>query len=256
MTIDHSSKRRQYSTILDGHVALVTGSSSGIGAAIARLLSTCGATVVVNSTHSRALGNELAASLPRATYVPANIADSVEAANLIDTVIEQYHRLDILVNNAGTTRVIPHNDLNSATPEVWREILDVNVIGTWNVTAAATPHLRRSGHGQVLNISSLAGIRPMGSSIPYACSKAAINHMTCLLASALAPDIRVNAIAPGLVDTQWTADWGKTRSDIRDRTPLQRNAAPEDIAEAAYGLITSRHITGEILIVDGGLHLR
>lgn len=251
-----SSNGQPSSADLDNYVALVTGSSSGIGASIARLLSHYGAIVVINSAHSPESGTELAASLPQATYVQADIADCVAAHNLINTVIEQHGRLDILVNNAGTTRVISHDDLESATQEIWRHILNVNVIGTWNVTVAAVPHLRASGHGQVLNISSLAGIRPMGSSIPYACSKAAINHMTLLLANALAPGIRVNAVAPGLVDTPWTADWGTTSSEIRAQTPLQCSASPEDIAQAAYCLMASRHVTGEVLIVDGGLHLR
>ena len=110
--------------------------------------------------------------------------------------MERNGRLDVLVNNAGTTQVIAHGDLAAATPEVWRRIFDVNVVGTWQVTVAAADHLRASGRGQVINVSSVAGERPTGSSIPYACSKAAVSHMTRLLANALAPAVRVNAVPP------------------------------------------------------------
>ena len=143
-----------------------------------------------------------------------------------------------------------------ATPEVWRRIFDVNVVGTWQVTVAAVPHLRSTGHGQVINVSSLAGEKPTGSSIPYACSKAAVSHMTRLLANSLGPDIRVNAVAPGLVDTPWTADWGAVREFVTAQAPLQRSATPEDVAEVILGLARASYVTGEVVLVDGGLHLR
>ena len=137
------------------------------------------------------------------------MADEADCVRLVDEMVTTHGRLDVLVNNAGTTAVIPHDDLEAATPDVWRRIFDTNVIGTWQLTVAAVPHLRESGRGQVVNVSSLAGDRPVGSSIPYACSKAAVSHMTRLLANTLGPDIRVNAVAPGLVDTPWTADWDR-----------------------------------------------
>ncbi len=158
-----------------GQTVLITGSSSGIGAATARIFAASGATVVINSVTSVDAGRSLAADLPGATYVQANIADSGDATRLIDEVVSAHGRLDILVNNAGTTEVIPHNDLESAGPDVWRRIFDTNVIGTWQVTVAAVPHLRSSGQGQILNVSSVGGERPLGSSIPYSCSKAAVS---------------------------------------------------------------------------------
>ena len=179
-----------------------------------------------------------------------------DAVRLIEEVVAAHGRLDILVNNAGTTAVIPHNDLEAASPDVWRRIFDTNVIGTWQVTVAAVPHLRMSGHGQVVNVSSLAGERPVGSSIPYACSKAALSHMTRLLANTLGPDIRVNAVAPGLVDTPWTADWTVVREFVKSQAPLQRSATPEDVAEVIMGLARSNYVTGEVVLVDGGLSLR
>ncbi len=170
--------------------------------------------------------------------------------------LERHGRLDILVNNAGTTATIPHGDLEAASPAVWRRILEVNVIGTWQVTVAAVPHLRASGHGQVINVSSMAGERPVGSSIPYACSKAALSHMTRLLANVLGPDVRVNAVAPGLTDTPWTAEWSDIRAFVQAQAPLQRSATPEDVTEVIMALARSEYVTGEVVLVDGGLNLR
>jgi ketoreductase RED2 len=246
---------------LDGKVALVTGSSSGIGAATARALSRQGATVVVNSASSIEAGRALAVELGDATYIRADIADETEARELVEAAARRNGRLDILVNNAGRTMKIPHGDLDAVTREVWDTILGVNVLGTWNVTVAAVPYLRaaaqeRVGESVVVNVSSLAGVRPTGSSIPYAVSKAAVNHMTLLLANVLGPDIRVNAVAPGLVDTPWTEDWELERNFVKAMAPLRSTVQPEDVAELIMGLIYSRQVTGEVVMVDGGLHLR
>jgi ketoreductase RED2 len=239
-----------------GQTVLITGSSSGIGAATARLFADSGATVVINSSTSVDAGRALAADLPDASYVQADVSDQLQAQQLIDEVVARHGRLDVLVNNAGTTEVISHADLEGASPDVWRRIFDVNVIGTWQVTVAAVEHLRSSGQGQILNVSSVAGERPTGSSIPYACSKAAVSHMTRLLANSLGPDIRVNAVAPGLVDTPWTADWDFVREFVKAQAPLQRTATPEDVAEVIVGLARSTYVTGEVVLIDGGLHLR
>jgi ketoreductase RED2 len=241
---------------LQGKVALVTGSSSGIGAATARALSDEGADVVVNSASSVEAGRALAADLPGASYVQADISDAEQARGLVAQAVANHGRLDILVNNAGTTQVIPHSDLEAASPEVWRRILDVNVIGTWQVTVAAVPHLRAGGDGVVVNVSSVAGHTTRGSSIPYSTSKAAVSHMTELLANVLGPDIRVNAVAPGLIDTPWTADWDVVREVVRTMAPLQRSGTPEDVAHVILGLVGARYVTGEIVMVDGGLRLR
>ena len=243
-------------TDLTGRVALVTGSSSGIGATIAGTFAALGARVVVNSVSSVTEGQQLASSLPGATYVQADVADPAQARHLVDTTIEQHGRLDIVVNNAGTTTVIPHDDLDAATTEIWERILSVNVLGTWNVIQAAVPHLRATGDGAILNITSVAGVRPVGSSIPYAVSKAALNHLTVLLANALGPEIRVHAVAPGLIDTPWTADWDAVRDAVRQTAPLRRSGTPEDVADACVGLLGTRYATGQVLVVDGGLALR
>ena len=239
-----------------GHVVLVTGSSSGIGAATARQFAAEGASVVVNSSSSVEAGQALADALPGATYIQADIASAADCTRMIDQVMAAHGRLDVLVNNAGTTAVIPHNDLEAASPDVWRRIFDVNVFGTWQLTVAAVPHLRASGRGQVVNVSSLAGTRPVGSSIPYACSKAAVTHMTHLLANTLGPDVRVNAVGPGLVDTPWTEDWDLVREFVRAQAPMRRAATPEDVAEIILALARSTYVTGEVVLIDGGLNLR
>jgi ketoreductase RED2 len=212
--------------------------------------------LVINSARSTEAGERLAAQLPEAVYVRADIAVPEQARHLVDTAVETYGRLDVLVNNAGTTKVIPHHDLAAVTPEVWREILDVNLLGTWQTTVAALPQLRAHGDGCVVNISSVAGSRPAGSSIPYAVSKAAIDHLTRLLAAVTGPEVRVNALAPGLVETNWTAGFAGPRQWMEEQSPLRRVGTPEDIAEAVYGLVRARYTTGVVMLADGGTHLR
>ena len=242
---------------MDKPVALVTGSSSGIGEGVVRRLAAEGMAVVVNSRSSVEAGQALADSLPDAHYVQADVADADDARRLVAATVERFGRLDLLVNNAGTTRVVPHHDLEAATPEVWREIFETNVIGTWQVTVAAVPHLRESPQGHVLTITSLAGVRPTGSSIPYAASKAALNHLTLLLANTLGPQVRVNAVAPGLIDTPWTAGWPEqVRAGVQEMAPLKRSGTPDDVAEAVWGMHRAGYATGQVLVLDGGLFLR
>jgi ketoreductase RED2 len=199
--------RTRFAVMVDlhGKVALVTGSSSGIGEAIARGVAARGAKVVVNSTSSVAAGERVAGELPDATYVQADIADPNYAARLV---------------------------------------------------RAAVPHLRATGDGVIVNITSLAGVRPVGSSIPYATSKAALNHLTVLLANALGPDVRVNALAPGLIDTPWTEGWDDIRAAVQQMAPLRRSGTPDDVADACLGLVDARYTTGQVVLVDGGMALR
>jgi NAD(P)-dependent dehydrogenase (short-subunit alcohol dehydrogenase family) len=240
-------------------VALVTGSTSGIGAAIARRLSQDGFAVVLHSRSSAEQGHALAAELGSAAYVQADLADDADRVRLVREAVAQWGRLDVLINNAGISRVIPHRDLAAATPDVWRELHEVNVIAPFRLTAEAQSALReaaaRGRPSCVVNVSSHAGVRPKGASIPYAATKAALNHVTRLLAVSLAPDIRVNAVAPGLVDTPLTADWTDAQKLWKERSPMRRAASPEDIAQAVSLLVASDYLTGEILLSDGGLNL-
>lgn len=239
---------------LAGQVAIVTGSSSGIGEATARRLAAEGAAVVVNSHSSVEAGERLAAELGNACYVQASVAEEAQCKRLVEAALARFGRLDIVVNNAGTTVVIPHGDLDAVSDEIFHRIIDTNLLGTWYMTRAALPHLKQSPAGVVVNVTSIAGLRPTGSSIPYAVSKAAINHLTRLLARVSGP-VRINAVAPGLVQTPWTKDWGPLHAAVAAQAPLQRSATAEDIAEAILGVVRSPYMTGEIVLVDGGLSL-
>lgn len=236
-------------------VALVTGSSSGIGEGIARGLAREGMTVVVNSRASHERG-QLVAEEIGGSYISADISDPSVARSLIDSIVAEHGHLDLLVNNAGTTEEIPHEDLEAADRGVWRRIFETNVFGTWDLSVAAMPYLRRSPDGHVVMVTSLGGQRPLGSSIPYAASKAALDHLTRLLASTVGPEVRVNAVAPGFVNTPWTSAWDDLRESVAARVPLQRVAEPDDLAAAVVGLHRMRYVTGQILAIDGGLHLR
>jgi len=240
-------------------VALVTGSTSGIGAAIARRLCRDGFAVVLHSRSSAAAGQALAAELGQATYVQADLAREADRSCLVRQALAFRGRLDVLVNNAGISRVIPHADLAAATPDIWQALYEVNVVAPFHLVSEAESALREAARrgrpGCVVNVSSHAGARPKGASIPYAATKAALNHVTRLLALSLGPDIRVNAVAPGLVDTPMTADWTAVQQLWRERSPMRRAARPEDIAQAVALLVASDYLTGEILLCDGGLNL-
>ncbi len=237
-------------------VAIVTGSSSGIGEETARRLSALGATVVVNSSSSVEAGEAVAASLPgTAAYVRADISNQDEAHGLIDSTVERFGRLDFLINNAGWTTEVPHHDLDELTDEIFRKTFDVNVFGTWWLTKRAIPHLRNSDDPNIVNITSIAGVRPVGSSMAYSMTKAALNHMTLLLAKSYGP-IRVNAVAPGLVATPWTEDWDAMHPAVAATAPIPRSATPDDCAEAVLALLRNKYTSGEIFVVDGGLTQR
>lgn len=241
-------------------VALVTGSTSGIGAAIAQRLASDGYSVVLHSRSSVETGQNMAKELPGACYVQADLANEEDRKRLIRETLLECGRLDVLVNNAGISQVIPHGDLLAATPEIWQELHEVNVIAPFRLIAHAQDALRASAalRGRpacVVNVSSHAGVRPKGASIPYSASKAALNHMTRLLALNLAPDIRINAVAPGLVDTPLTESWTAARQLWNEKSPMRRGARPEDIAQVVAMLVASDYLTGEVVLSDGGLNL-
>lgn len=235
-------------------VALVTGSASGIGAATARRLAADGMTVAVHSRSSREAGVALAEELG-GSYHQADLADDAAAASLVPAVLAEYGRLDVLVNNAGISWPVPHAELDGLTAADWRRVLDVNLIAPWLLCTAALPALRESG-GCIVNVTSHAGVRPKGSSVAYAASKAALNHVTKLLAAALGPEVRVNAVAPGLVDTPLTASWTDAQELWKTSSPMRRGAQPADVADLISALIQNSYLTGEVVLLDGGLNLR
>ncbi|MEN9644663.1 MAG: hypothetical protein RL238_1332 [Actinomycetota bacterium] len=238
---------------LSGMVAIVTGSSSGIGERTAQRLSELGASVVVNSANSVAAGQAVADALPgESLYVQADISDKEQGQALLDATIARFGKLDLLVNNAGWTTVVPHTDLDALTDEIFLKTFEVNVFGTWYLTKAAMPLLRDSTDGHVVNITSVAGVRPVGSSIAYSMTKAALNQMTRLLAKSHGP-VRVNAVAPGLVATPWTSDWDTLHKGVAAMAPLHRSATPDDCAEAVLALVRNKYVTGEVFVVDGGM---
>lgn len=242
-----------------GRVALITGSTSGIGKAIAQRLAKDGFTVVFHSRLAAIEGERLASALPNASYIQADLADQVQTKRLISDVLTRYGQLDVLVNNAGINAIIPHGLLKDASPEIWRNLYEVNVIAPWTLIAEAEQALRSASTPEcpssIVNISSHAGVRPKGASIPYAASKAALNHVTQLLALTLSPAIRVNAIAPGLVDTPMTENWVEAQKLWKEKSPMKRGAKPDDIAHIASMLVSSSYLTGEIILSDGGLNL-
>jgi ketoreductase RED2 len=239
----------------DNKVAIVTGSASGIGEATARRLSELGCRVVVNSVSSVEAGTAVAESLPTdALYVQADISDQAQGQALIARTLEQFGRLDFLVNNAGWTTLVKHADLDALTDEILLRTFEVNVFGTWWLTKAAMPHLRQSPDPNVVMITSVAGLRPVGSSIAYAMSKAALNHLTALLAKSCGP-VRVNAVAPGLVATPLTAELHDLHAAAATDLPLHRSARPEDCAEAVIALLRNGYATGHVMVVDGGSSL-
>jgi ketoreductase RED2 len=235
-------------------VAIVTGSTSGIGEGIARALAADGFTVVVNSASSVDAGKRLAAELPGASYVQADIADPADAMRLVGTAVARHGRLDLLVNNAGVSRPVPHADLDAVTADDWHRILGVNVVGTWQASVAAVKVMEPGS--QIINITSVGGSRPLGSSIPYSVSKAAVDHLTRLLAKAVGPAVRVNAIAPGPIETRLTSDGlAKRAARTAAVTPLGRLGQPSDVAAMVLALVKAPFVTGEVIHVDGGINL-
>lgn len=240
-------------------VALVTGSTSGIGAAVARRLAADGYAVALHGRRPEEVVAAMVAELPGASYHRVDLGDPADAGRLVREVIARHDRLDVLVNNAGETLQIPHADLKAATPALWHRMMDVNLIAPWMLIAEAEAALRRSAEqgrpASIVNIGSHAGFRPKGASIPYATAKAALHHVTRLLALSLAPAIRINCVAPGLVDTPMSAGWEASYELWNTKAPMKRSARPEDIADLVAALCANDYVTGEIVIADGGLNL-
>jgi 3-oxoacyl-[acyl-carrier protein] reductase len=249
-----------------GKSALVTGSAVGVGRATAVRLAGKGASVVINYSRSEAEARA-AVDLCRqaggqAVAIQADVSQDSEARRLIEEAVKAFGGLDIVVNNAATTNFVAHSDLEGLTEAMWDRMFRTNVLGTFFCTRAAVPHMRRAGEGAVVNVTSMAGIQATGSSIAYCASKAAVINMTLSLARALAPDIRVNAVAPGPIDTRWLTEglgqegYLKLEEHIKQSTPLGRISTPEEVAETIAWLIEgAANTTGEVIKIDSGGHL-
>jgi 3-oxoacyl-[acyl-carrier protein] reductase len=248
---------------LTGKTALITGAASGIGLAAVEIFSRCGATVALNHLPDDPRGpaqvERLKAEGRRVVAAAGNVSRPGEAERMVASAIDTLGRLDFLVNNAGTPATpipIPFSDLDALTEDFWSTILTTNLIGPFRCSHAAVPALR-AARGAICSTASIAGVMGSGSSIPYATSKAGLINLTRSLARTLAPEIRVNAVAPGFVDSPWNKDWPADRKQISiERTPLKRACKPEDIAETMFFLCAgAAMITGQTVIVDGGLTL-
>jgi 3-oxoacyl-[acyl-carrier protein] reductase len=242
--------------VLDGRVALVTGGSKGLGAATARTFAKAGARVVVTFGSDADAADRLVASLPgsghRASLCPAQDTKAIE--ELAAAIRRTEGRLDILVNNAGSTRVIPHADLRALDDAFFDFVLAVNLRGPFAAVRACQPLLTASGRGFVVNVGSVSGVRGGGSNIAYAAAKAGLHAMTMSLARALAPEIRVVAVAPSLMETPMTDMWTpQQRAQRIASNPLKRIAAPEEVAAVILGLATTMtFVNGVVIPVDGG----
>lgn len=248
---------------LSGRRAIVTGGASGIGLATVTMLARMGAKVALNYLPDDPQGPEQIARLTGAGMdvigAPGNVAQPGVAESMVTTAIEAMGGLDYLVNNAGTpnTRApIPPSDLERLDEDFWQIILNTNLIGPFRCAKAAAGALRES-QGAIVNTASIAGLGQQGSSSVYSASKAGLVSLTRSLARGLGPEVRVNAVAPGSVNSPWQKDWPQQRKqESAERAALKRMCEPEDIAEVIFFLcVSGRMITGETVVVDGGLTL-
>lgn len=250
---------------LEHSVALVTGGGTGIGRAVAERLADAGASaVVVNYVHSKSDAIDTVEALRtrgcEATLAQADVGDDTAVREMVELTLSRYGRLDILVNNAGTTVPLPFPDLEALSDGVWDKLLRVNLLGAFYCARAAAPALKK-GRGAIVNVSSTSAYRAAGSSLAYGVTKAALLQLTRGLALALAPEVRVNAVSPGMVTTRWhTSLVGKERAEQSARAeaaraPLRQVVDANDVAQVIIGLLGSDLVTGESLIVDGGTHI-
>ena len=248
---------------LAGRTALVTGGASGIGLAVTTQIARNGGTVAVNFLPDDPRGEETVARLQadglKVIAAPGNVAIAGDAERMVNDAVQRLGRLDFLHANAGTPasrRRIEPRELDMMTEEFWNTILQTNLLGVFRCAHAAAPALKEA-HGAIVNTASIAGINRAGSSLAYGASKAGVVNMTQNLARALAPDVRVNAVAPGAVDSSWMIEWSnEERSQSIDRALLKRRCTPDDIAEVVLFLgFGAAMVTGQTITVDGGLTL-
>lgn len=246
-----------------GKAAVITGGGTGVGRATALELARRGCAVLINYSRSKDEAEQTAAAVSalgvRGIAVQADVTDDAACRRMMDTAVREFGRLDILVNNAGVTSFIKHVDLESVMREDWNRIFSTNVIGAFQCARAAREALFASGNGEIVNVSSVAGIAGTGSSIPYCASKAALNNMTVTLARVFAPTVRVNAVAPGMITTRWLQQglgaeaYEEARKRAEDHVLLHKVCTAEDVAGAIVSVIIGPDLmTGNIIPLEGG----
>ena len=252
---------------IDGQTAIITGSATGLGAAIAIKLAERGANVVINYTKSKTEAEETAkaceAAGAKALLCQADVYKDEDCRRMAQETVEAFGGIDILVNNAGGTKFADHANMDELDADDFHWIYGLNVVGPYQMIRACLPQLKENGKGKVVNVSSIAGVAGIGSSVAYAASKGALNTMTISLARSLAPEVRVNAICPGFIGTRWFKDkfgdnaFQSIVADQEATMPLKQAGTPELVADAAvfFACEGGEHITGETLITDAGMHL-
>jgi 3-oxoacyl-[acyl-carrier protein] reductase len=244
---------------LRGKTAIVTGGATGLGRATCLKLAAAGAGLAIVYSRSEREANDTAADC-RALGVPAlavraDVAIDAEVRDMVSQVKAALGRIDVLINDAAVTVFHPMSDLDGIEEADWDRIMDVNVKAHWLTARAVAPHMREQGDGAIVNVTSIAGLRPAGSSLPYCVSKAGAIMLTKTLAVALAPQIRVNNVAPGLLGTRWWGDNAQEQvAGFVRAAALKRPTPVEDVADAILTAITNDSITGQTLVVDGGLY--
>ena len=246
----------------DKPAALVTGAATGIGRSVAIALAKNGYDVVVNYSRSedaaKFTAREAEAAGARTLLYRADVSDDASVRAMLAATEKEFGRLDVLINNAGTTVDVEPKNFEEMTVDAWNRVFSVNVLGLFLVTRAATPLLKKSPNGCIVNTCSIAGLRPSAQPLPYAASKAAVANLTKTLANALGPQIRVNAVAPGWIEGDWmkktlAGNYEGLMARRAKYTPLNRCCTEDDVADSMLSLILhNRFVTGEIIIVDGG----
>ncbi len=247
---------------LEGKAAIVTGAGTGVGYQTALLLAEQGCSVLVNYSRSRDGAEAAAAECEKrgvkALAVRADVSQDEDCRAMVSDAEKAFGRLDVLVNNAGFTKFVSHENLDGLDSDDWQKILNVNLLGPFLCSRAARPLLEADGGGEIVMTSSVAGLVGMGSSIAYCASKAGLNNLTVTLARALAPKIRVNAIAPGFIDGEWLKQgfgdaYENIRNDMIERTPLKQVATPESVAAGILAILMGPDLlTGHVVPHEGG----
>ncbi len=247
-------------------VAIVTGSSSGIGASTARELAARGWNVVINYSKSadaaKKVADDCIAKGAEVVVVQADVSQDADCVRLARAALDKWGRIDALVNNAGSTKFVAHNKLDGLSADDFLRIYSTNVVSAFQMTRACAEALKKSGHGAIVNVSSIAAQWGTGSSIAYAASKGALNSMTYSLARVMGPEVRVNAVLPGYVDTPWQINaHGAEKAAAHaakyaSHNPLNAGCSPEDVADSIVWLIEGApKTTGQLVYVDGGTHM-